>query len=277
MQNYSVEKAIIKINKMLDLIYPNESERYPVDIDKLLYNIHELFHWDEKISQVYPTDIDGFEGALFQNDSNDWTVLFNSEMKSKQRIRFTKAHELGHYVLHRHLQRNCQCTERDLMNQQERDIEAEANKFSSAILMPIYDFRKFTKQPFSFDLIKKLCTRYATSLESVLLKWIQTTDENMLMIVSIDEFMKWSYSSRTAYKANAVFATRKNTIEVPDNSLCKDNNNRNEYDGVKIPIKTWFPYAHTNADLIEYKISQINYDKIITILKLPKYEDVWAV
>lgn len=276
MKKYTVGQAVIKINKMLDTIYPNENERYPVDIDFLLKNAHELLKCEEKISLVEGAEIDGFEGSLFQADSNDWIVLFNSAIKSTQRIRFTKAHELGHYVLHRNLNTSFECSKEDLSSHKEKNIETEANEFSAGILMPTHDFRNYTKKPFSMELIDELCERYDTSLESVLLQWIKLTDENMVMIVSIDEFMRWAYSSRRAYRANAVFSTRKSVIEIPNNSVCKDVSIVNEYDGLSIPIKTWFPKAQTNAQLTEYKISQTSYDKTITILKLPMFEDVWV-
>ena len=47
-------------------------------------------------------NLKNFEGLLAANDlKTKWMIAFNESIASKERIRFTKAHELGHYMLHR--------------------------------------------------------------------------------------------------------------------------------------------------------------------------------
>ena len=51
--------------------------------------------------KVEAVDIKNFDGALFANEAKDrWMLLYNNGLKSPGRIRFTQAHELGHYILH---------------------------------------------------------------------------------------------------------------------------------------------------------------------------------
>ena len=68
-------------------------------------------------------------------------LLFNSPMASPGRIRFTQAHELGHYILHRQMREAFQCSSDDMLDWEEKTIEAQADLFSSYLLMPLDDFR----------------------------------------------------------------------------------------------------------------------------------------
>lgn len=63
-------------------------------------------------------------------DATQYLIIVNSR-HSRQRKAFTIAHELGHYVLHRHLKRNFVCGRwpRGLLDE-------EANIFAAELLMP---------------------------------------------------------------------------------------------------------------------------------------------
>ncbi len=75
--------------------------------------------------------------SLFANPTG-WTILVNDK-EGGQRQRFTVAHEIGHYVLHRHLSEvadgkleDNQWYRSELSNQ----YEIEANRFAAELLMP---------------------------------------------------------------------------------------------------------------------------------------------
>ncbi|MDC9603251.1 ImmA/IrrE family metallo-endopeptidase, partial [Pseudoalteromonas sp. GABNS16G] len=67
----------------------------------------------DPISKIEQANIPNFEGMLASNeDHSKWMIAYNNAVSSQGRIRFTKAHELGHYILHRHTQQNFMCTGR---------------------------------------------------------------------------------------------------------------------------------------------------------------------
>jgi Zn-dependent peptidase ImmA (M78 family) len=271
-------KATTKINKILDTIYPHVHERFPVDIEYLAINIHSLFNWSDPISQIACASIDRFEGALFKNNDKSWTLLYNNTITSKERIRFTQAHEIGHYVLHRMQQDEFTCSINTIRESDEDgiDIEDQANQFASNLLIPIGDFRKLAEQQsFSFEFLSFCTNRYRVSLEAILIKWLDITNENIVAIISIDGFMKWSYSSRKAYRAKAFFPTRKKTISIPERSLCANHQIPNCLDGSPIQTCIWFEGAAPHGNLTEYKLFTERLDRIITILKLPRDEELW--
>lgn len=64
-----------------------------------------------------------------------------SPLQGKNRMRFTIAHEIGHYVLHRHekdlfIDKNATFFRKSKISPKDRIQEREANAFAAAILMP---------------------------------------------------------------------------------------------------------------------------------------------
>jgi Zn-dependent peptidase ImmA (M78 family) len=92
------------------------------------------------ISDIRYQTLNGLEGALVANkEKSEGIIAINSNtIPSKQR--FTLGHELGHFLIPSHGHK-MQCTVKDLgkktsSNSKVLDIEAEANVFSSQLLMP---------------------------------------------------------------------------------------------------------------------------------------------
>jgi len=77
-------------------------------------------------------------------ESGKWEMLINAQ-HHPNRQRYTIAHELGHYFLHRHLQVEFQdrIFFRGAENSKE---EVQANSFASEILMPEVDFRRMVRE-----------------------------------------------------------------------------------------------------------------------------------
>ena len=71
------------------------------------------------------------------------------------RVRFTQAHELGHYILHRRMRDSFQCSDGDMLNwsQDDRDIEGQADVFASYLLMPLDDYRKQITGAVNLDML----------------------------------------------------------------------------------------------------------------------------
>ena len=76
--------------------------------------------------------IDARSGYVEIGEKQYYIVLVNAENTNFFREQFTLAHELGHYAMHAKLYH----PQEDLLGQDYRNIENEANKFASAFLMP---------------------------------------------------------------------------------------------------------------------------------------------
>lgn len=274
-------RAAIRITKQLNLFSECHGlPRFPINVPELAMEAANLFGWVDPITEVKAESIPGFEGALFANEARSkWMLLYNKDLTSTGRIRFTQAHELGHYILHRLESDHFECTDKDMLNWApgSRNIEAESDLFASYLLMPLDDYREQLKStPISLDLLGHCADRYGVSLTAAILKWLECTEESAVFIMSKDGFIDWSHSSTRAMKAGAFFATRKGgPIPIPESSLANDDSVAHDRLGKNIAASVWFPKAEEQFSLREMKIRADQYDTTLTLLHLPRSAKAW--
>ena len=96
------------------------------------------------ISAIRTLTTEGFEAALITDSVKSQGIILVAEGRSRQRRRFSIAHELGHFLIptHRADQGGFQCSSRDLVIAKSASadtrtrIEIEANRFASLLLVP---------------------------------------------------------------------------------------------------------------------------------------------
>lgn len=91
------------------------------------------------------------DGVLVHDpDSDEYRILFNKEINPSGRIRFTIAHELGHYFLGHEFENSVLC--RFSSNSAKySDKEKEANYFAKRLLAPLPVIKEFTNVAGYFD------------------------------------------------------------------------------------------------------------------------------
>lgn len=275
-QVWTPQKAANRLSKIMEVFGSVHGGRFPVDVPMLAMEAANIFGWSDPITEVTPVDIKSFDGALFPDDERKkWVLLFNSALASTGRIRFTQAHELGHYILHRQARPAFQCSNDDMLDWEDKTIEAQADLFASYLLMPLDDFRAQVATTVDLELLGHCAERYGVSLTAAVLKWLQYTEENAILVLSRDGFMQWAFSSRPASRAGVFFSTRKQTIEVPADSLAAAPGVKHERRGIELPAKIWFPHAEVGTSVREMKVSSDQYDYVLSLLILPRSATVW--
>ncbi|MBP5053745.1 ImmA/IrrE family metallo-endopeptidase [Pseudomonas chlororaphis] len=274
---WTPQKAAIRLTKICDRVSEAHGvARFPVNVSELALGTAEVFNWSDPIAKVEPVDIKGFDGALFANEArNRWMLLYNNGLASPGRIRFTQAHELGHYILHRLKRDEFRCSSDDMLSWEEKNIEAEADLFASFLLMPLNDFRNQLTTDVDIELLRHCAMRYGVSLTAAALKWIECTEESAVLILSRDGFMKWAFSSAAARRNGAFFRTRQEVVKIPTGSLAACSTVSQERKGIELPASLWFPHADRNACVREMKIQSEQYEYVITLLCLPRAASVW--
>ncbi len=81
-------------------------------------------------------------GIFFKNEGKDSWVMQVNEDHHPNRRRYTIAHELGHFCLHRHLKKLFEDKIFFRGGESANKVEWQANEFASAILMPEQKFRE---------------------------------------------------------------------------------------------------------------------------------------
>lgn len=272
-------KAAYRLTHVLNTVASaHGTPRFPVDVVSLARESATIFSWQDPITEVQAADIKNFEGALYAGDEKQsWLLLYNHRLRSPGRIRFTQAHELGHYLLHRTQRSSFECSESDMVDltQDTLTIEAQADDFAGNLLMPLDDFRVQMRGASDFDALGACAERYGTSLTATALRWLKHTDASAVLVVHRDGFLLWAYPSNAAYRSGAFFKTRGNTIAVPPASIAADTSVESERMGIEVPARTWFPHAPQDLSIKEMKICADQFDYVMTLLVLPRSSSVW--
>ncbi|MDP1638694.1 MAG: ImmA/IrrE family metallo-endopeptidase [Candidatus Nitrotoga sp.] len=267
---------IVKLTEMFSAAHG--VDRFPVEVTPLALEAARIFGWSDPITKVQAANIKSFDGALFPGDGRkEWLLLYNEAMSSLGRVRFTQAHELGHYILHRQVRESFQCSDVDMLNwsKDDKDIEGQADLFASYLLMPLDDYRKQVTTTVNLDLLGHCADRYGVSLTAAILKWLQYTDEKAVLVMSKDGFISWAWSSEPAAKAGAFFRTRKHVIPIPEGTLALNASVKHDRLGTQVPASVWFPHASFDTSLREMKIYAEQYGAVLSLLHLPRFADVW--
>ncbi|WP_027528680.1 ImmA/IrrE family metallo-endopeptidase [Bradyrhizobium sp. Ec3.3] len=225
--------------------------RFPIDVAAIARDYSRNVFPGEPITLVHGEALgERFEGALAPNPKakGEWGIIYNSSIKSKGRINFTLAHELGHYLLHRQGE-PIFCSKRDMWawDSEYGAREAEANRFASVLLMPFDDFRVHTetfRRPTLSD-FEFLRDRYEVSVTAAILKWLEMTTRRAMLVVSKDGFIDWSWGSTPLFKSGVFFRARQETIAIPERSLAASaqtvpNNSVQHPPGVWHPVESVF-------------------------------------
>lgn len=282
--SYAAPKTpIVEANRLSKLLNISRgTERFPVDVEELARGYAQQFGHNDPIAEVIGADLPGFEGALYRTEKHgnlEWALLYNSAIEVPGRIRFTMAHELGHYILHRQNGNTFECSEADLLQWEsvEKRQEAEADVFASYLLMPIDDFRRsIGSDSVDLHILDDCARRYGVSLTAAILKWLEFTEQRAVLVMSTEGYMLWARSSQSALHSGAYFRTRNVTVPIPTGSLAASSESViREKQGVELAARIWFSQEPEEMSLREFRIVSDRYERTMSLLILPKAEPRW--
>ena len=277
-----------RLTKLLNQFHAvHGGDRFPVDVEMLIRQTPEQFQTGEPIAIQGQAMDPEFEGALFnlnagQPDKGNWAIIYNQAISSLGRIRFTLAHELGHYLVHRHLQESFNCSEADMLHwdSTERKMEGEADLFASYLLMPIDDYRKqVTSNTVDLDVLGACADRYGVSLTAAILKWLEFTPKRAVLVMSRNGVVQWACGSESgkwlsiALNKKLPNGQRRNLSEQSATVLHADAN-VDRY-GTEVDARVWFPSEPAGMTLREMRIVSDQYRQTMTLLILQPEIKPW--
>lgn len=277
-ESFTPSSAAIRLTHWLDALAAIGQPRFPVDVEQLALGVGRQLKWADPITVVNAADIQNFEGGLFHLGDQGWALLYNVKLKSPGRVRFTQAHELGHYLLHRLAQKEFRCSQSDMIHwgPEQKSIEAQADDFASNLLMPMKQFRVATRADVvDFEVLSTASTMFGVSLTAIALRWIRSTSESALLILSRDGFIDWAVSSDKARSNGAFFKTKGHVVPLPSATLASDERISACRTGQCVPLMSWFHHAHPDASALEMKLTCENYGYTLSLLHLSPGDKVW--
>lgn len=90
-------------------------------------------------------------------------VLLSSDKDNGYRSRFDAAHELGHLVMHKHIQRVTD-------QQRHKELERQAHGFAGAFLLPAHTFASEIRAPVTLDSLLLLKQRWGVSVAAMIMR-----------------------------------------------------------------------------------------------------------
>jgi len=128
------DKALIDTpEKLLKFAEPQELDPVPLNVAAVAEKLG--------IRIEYVSLENDLSGILYKDEKDDSWVMQVNEDHHPNRQRYTIAHELGHFCLHRHLRRRFE-DKIFFRGGEANKPEWQANDFASAILMPEQKFRE---------------------------------------------------------------------------------------------------------------------------------------
>lgn len=267
------QKAAIRLSQQLAIAFGKN--RFPINISEfaIQYSI-DICPDKNKCAQCTNKDcifaikaikLSNKVDGILKKTQQGWIILYNENIKYNGRINFTLAHELGHYLLHRQkFPDGLQCSKQDIMKGNiNSTIENEANIFASYLLMPLDDFRKTaSKYKFGTMLFKSLANKYATSLTSTILKWIDMTNQKAMVVFSDNGFILWCRQSNNLLKTKSV-PYKFNCEEVPYLSLTHRAYNGSNVQHEKNQHEIWWGKGLISQEIV-FKAPQL--EAVITVI-----------
>lgn len=180
-----------RLLEVLFRYYPDLPRQVPI----------ETIATDVGIVDFRTLEAEGFIGALIADPGKNNGVILVKEGLPKKRMRFTQGHELGHFLIPSHGYQR-QCSKKDLEENSRTTAyqrqEAEANRFSSGLLMPKSMFTKDMDGLGSIDAghIRYLSDLYNVSMQAVANRYIELSLESCAIIFSHQGKVQYSRASR---------------------------------------------------------------------------------
>ena len=221
-------------------------------------------------------DVDSCEGMLARNpkDVAEWGIFYNGKA-SPERRRFTIAHELGHFILHRGQQQSFNCDKESVYSGIDtiRVIEREADDFASNLLMPGDLLRDWiSNQRIDLRALSAIAKRFQVSFEALCIRFIKFTTQRAILVYWDNGFVKYEWRSSSAIKTRARIRRTDDPQEPLPGTLAADASVTQEWDGTEMSAAIWCPEEAQHMKLREFKHSFGARDRVLTLLLLESAE-----
>lgn len=155
----------------------------------------------------WPSPAETSEVTVVRNptDAAEWRIFVDPEAGPERR-RFTIAHELGHFVLHRARQGAFRCDKESVHFGLDKAaaIEREADEFASNILMPGDVVRDaIANRRIDLKVQTDLAKTFEVSFEAPCIRFIKYTDQRAILLHWDNGFLTYEWRSKSAVRTRA--------------------------------------------------------------------------
>ncbi len=194
----------------------------------------------------------GAEGRIIFTGSRSAIVVVNQSIRSPEKLRFIRAHELGHLRLHRSLRPFFHCDAQAFMERNKQGShESEANAFAAELLMPEHLFLPLIHTaPFSVELLQKTARNFQTSLAVTAYRYAELGEEPIAFFFSQNGQIEWAHRS-DGYLATYL-QTKKPLSSQSVTYKCIQNGVSSSMPEL-VPAEVWFNDRRVPGELLVYE------------------------
>lgn len=144
---------------------------------------------------VFEVHTDSFDGALLCSRNRlSGRILVNAALREEGRKRFTIAHEIGHFIIHRERQISCLPSDIARWEDGRANPERQADSFASELLLPSAEVLKQVGAEWpSFQLVISLADFFGASMTATARKYCEIATQECAVVWSVDGIIKWMH------------------------------------------------------------------------------------
>ena len=225
--------------------------------------IHDIAY--DRHVLVREEDLVGAEGRLLRK--GNWGIVrVRPNPFYPGRVRFSIAHELGHWERHMELSQAWLCSSRDIHAYSGSAAEIEANAFAGELLMPSSLLRPRLHGGLSIAMLCSVASDFETSLTAMAVRAVEETDEDAYVLFSQNGIVRWWRRSRRAERSfQRAFCVRDQSLAFSCNTTPN-----NSVGMQPVEIGAWFDYRQDDdcIDLWEESVYFSDLGTVMTILSL---------
>lgn len=255
------------------LIIEQEINALPIDPFKIARNL------DIELKPL--PSIEGGASGMLLYVGGEFGIAYPTRINNEGFIRFSVAHEIGHYRLPGHIEaifdgKGKHISQAGFLNKNRYELEAD--HFAAVLLMPKKFFISAAKKAGTgMRAIKSLAEFCKTSLEATALRYVQTTSEPMAVIRSDGLVIDYVFMSSSLMDFSGLEWIQKGT-PLPKYSITYEFNTKRGDNSIKPEDKgnsefqDWFDGPH-QQEILEEVIHLGQYGKSLTILSEIELQD----
>lgn len=199
-------KLINEANSLITLWRDFGPNTDAIDLKELFYGIVLPKSGGDKCI-IVEEDFKSFEGLMALDETiGEWRIGVSTNIALDSRKNFTLAHEIAHFIGHRHLNRVFKCTFENLNDYATEVLEKEANEFACHLLMPPDLIRNLTSNiPFDHNNVADLASKFKVSKSAMAYRWINLSNKPLGFVISRDGMFASGRANDKLYKKGTFF------------------------------------------------------------------------
>jgi hypothetical protein len=226
----------------------------------------------------------GVSGCLLKS-ADRFGIFYSSRFPNPAFLRFTIAHELGHYFLDGHpeyiFSAGRQRHQSDSGFESEDRYEREADTFAAALLMPKQLFMSsFAWKARGLRTVELLAEECGTSLTAAAIRYARLSENPVAVVVSIRDRIQFAFLSEPIKSIKGLTWIKRNTPVPLESATAKFNRDHSNVINANRIVSSstmdiWFD-GRADIELLEEVVGLGDYGRTLTVLSsesLPDPED----